>query len=739
MAWPGAPSGSSLAAPLAAQSPAPDSANKVQLSGYVTASYFYATEPDGRRITGRLYDRFHDEFEVNAARLTIQKPVAIDRRDAGFQVDLLYGQNASQIRSAGLSLGDDGDIPQAFVTLNVPTGQDRYVRFAAGKRWTMMDVEYVDDILNPNYSHGYPYIYVSNFTDVGLSVEAKVFGVVEADVRLINGWDVVEDNNKAKSVMARLGITPSDKVALSFLAGAGPEQADNTHDNRYVGQFVGTFKPAQKTTFYTEFDAGSEEGLGRGWWKRFMVERRRVGRLRSLARGVARAARRLSRRHGRGAHLGRVRIPRCRLATVAEPDSDIQCEVVGACAGPAGGPLRAFEPGRLRRWSEGQPADAWSRDVVHLLTDGCRLAGAQRRAQKGHRPGTDGVSPYHGRIRTRRSGSAGATAPEGASPGAAEVAGESQIGTTGFFEIVRRRERGKLKVYIGSAAGTGKSYRMLQEAHELRRRGVDVVVGFIESHGRSETEAQIGSIEVVARKQIPYRGVMLEEMDLDAVIARRPEVAIVDELAHSNVPGTKHRKRWEDVLDLLDEGINVISAVNVQHLESLNDVISRTLGVTVRETVPDWVIMQADQVVNLDISAQDLQQRLREGKIYKPEKIATALSNFFTHENLTTLRELALREVAKFGGPGARGDRAPRGRNRDAPDGRSYPGRDVQQSDVHGRAAPQGEPGGGAAQLGLVLRLRPDAGGDVRRASTRPSSGSWWTTSSWRRRWARRW
>ena len=218
--------------------------------------------------------------------------------------------------------------------------------------------------------------------------------------------------------------------------------------------------------------------------------------------------------------------------------------------------------------------------------------------------------------------------------------------TTGFFEIVRRRERGKLKVYVGSAAGTGKTFRMLQEAHDQRRRGVDVVVGFVETHRRVETESQIGDLEVVPRKSIAYRNVSLDEMDLDAIIARRPQVAIVDELAHTNVPGARHRKRWEDVLELLDEGINVISAVNVQHLESLNDVIQRTLGVTVRETVPDWVLSSADQVVNLDISAEDLRQRLREGKIYAPEKVPAALSNFFTDENLTTLRELALREVA---------------------------------------------------------------------------------------------
>jgi two-component system sensor histidine kinase KdpD len=187
---------------------------------------------------------------------------------------------------------------------------------------------------------------------------------------------------------------------------------------------------------------------------------------------------------------------------------------------------------------------------------------------------------------------------------------------------------------------------MLQEAHDLRRRGMDIVVGFVETHGRTDTAAQVKDLEVVSRAKIAYRGVTLEEMDVDAVIARHPQIAIVDELAHSNVPGVRHRKRWEDVMQLLDEGINVISAVNVQHLESLNDVVASALGVTVRETVPDWVVASADQVVNLDISAEDLRQRLREGKIYAPEKVEPALRNFFTDENLTTLRELALREVA---------------------------------------------------------------------------------------------
>jgi two-component system sensor histidine kinase KdpD len=218
--------------------------------------------------------------------------------------------------------------------------------------------------------------------------------------------------------------------------------------------------------------------------------------------------------------------------------------------------------------------------------------------------------------------------------------------TAEFVELLKSRERGKLKVYIGSAAGVGKTFRMLQEAHDLRRRGIDVVVGFVETHGRADTAAQIADLEVVPRRQIAYRGVTLEEMDIDAVIARAPGVVIVDELAHTNVPGSRHAKRWQDVELLRDEGISVISAVNVQHLESLNNIIAETLGVTVRETIPDWVVTDADQVVNLDISAEDLRQRLTDGKIYAAEKIPAALANFFTEENLTTLRELALREVA---------------------------------------------------------------------------------------------
>jgi two-component system sensor histidine kinase KdpD len=212
--------------------------------------------------------------------------------------------------------------------------------------------------------------------------------------------------------------------------------------------------------------------------------------------------------------------------------------------------------------------------------------------------------------------------------------------------LVPRPARGRLKIYVGSAAGVGKTYRMLQEAHDLRRRGVDVVIAAIETHGRRETLAQCGDLEQVPLRTITYRGVSLHELDLEAVIARRPQVALVDELAHSNVPGVTHPKRWEDVLALLEAGISVISAVNVQHVESLNRLVEQTLGVVVRETVPDWMLARADQVVSIDLPADELRQRLLDGKIYAPEKVRTALDHFFTEENLTALRELALREVA---------------------------------------------------------------------------------------------
>ena len=216
-----------------------------------------------------------------------------------------------------------------------------------------------------------------------------------------------------------------------------------------------------------------------------------------------------------------------------------------------------------------------------------------------------------------------------------------------FLELVERAKRGRLKLYVGFAAGVGKTYRMLQEAQELRRRGVDVVVAFVEPHGRPETEALVQGLEIVPRQRSEYRGVAVEEMDLDAVRARHPTVAVVDEIPHTNAPGSQNRKRYQDVLALLDAGINVIGAMNVQHLESLNGLIERATGVAVRETVPDSFLKQADQVVNLDLAVEDLQERLRAGKIYTPEKIPWALENFFKDQNLAALRELALREVAE--------------------------------------------------------------------------------------------
>ncbi len=216
-----------------------------------------------------------------------------------------------------------------------------------------------------------------------------------------------------------------------------------------------------------------------------------------------------------------------------------------------------------------------------------------------------------------------------------------------FLELVQRARRGRLKLYIGFAAGVGKTYQMLEEAHALARRGVDVVLGFIETHGRAETAALIDGLEVVPRTSVEYRGVTVEEMDLDGVLARRPAVAIVDEIAHTNVPGGRNRKRYRDVLELIDAGINVIGAFNIQHLDSLNDLVERVTGVAVRETVPDSFLKQADQVVNLDLAVEDLQERLRSGKIYTEDKVAWALEHFFAQSNLSTLRELALREVAE--------------------------------------------------------------------------------------------
>lgn len=216
-----------------------------------------------------------------------------------------------------------------------------------------------------------------------------------------------------------------------------------------------------------------------------------------------------------------------------------------------------------------------------------------------------------------------------------------------FLELVERAKRGRLKVYIGFAAGVGKTYRMLEEAHELKKRGVDVVLAFIETHGRAETAELIAGLEVIPRRRIEYRGLITEEMDLDAVLARRPQVAVVDEVAHTNVPGSRNPKRYQDIFEILEAGINVIAAFNVQHLESLKDLVERATDVVIRETVPDTFLKQADQVVNLDLAVEDLLERLKAGKIYDPHKISVALEHFFKAEKLSPLRELALREVAE--------------------------------------------------------------------------------------------
>jgi two-component system, OmpR family, sensor histidine kinase KdpD len=206
--------------------------------------------------------------------------------------------------------------------------------------------------------------------------------------------------------------------------------------------------------------------------------------------------------------------------------------------------------------------------------------------------------------------------------------------------------RAKLRIYIGAAPGVGKTYAMIEDAHQFRREGVDVVIGFIETHGRSETESAIGDLERVPRRRVEHRGVTLEEMDVDAILARRPVLCIVDELAHTNVAGSRHAKRYQDVLDLLDAGIGVMTAVNIQHLETLNDAVSRVTGVVVRETVPDTFLDRADEVVNVDVTVEELHSRLKQGKVYRPENVEQALANFFRETNISTLRELALRATA---------------------------------------------------------------------------------------------
>lgn len=215
-----------------------------------------------------------------------------------------------------------------------------------------------------------------------------------------------------------------------------------------------------------------------------------------------------------------------------------------------------------------------------------------------------------------------------------------------FLDLIKQSHRGKFKVYIGMSAGVGKSYRMLQEAHQLLDAGVDVQIGYIETHQRTETEALVEGLPVIARRRLFYKGKELDEMDTQAIINLHPEIVVVDELAHTNIEGSANPKRWQDVMQILDAGISVISAVNIQHIEGLNEHVREITGVEVGERVPDSVLALADEVVNIDLTADELITRLKAGKIYKPDKIATALNNFFRQENILQLRELALKEVA---------------------------------------------------------------------------------------------
>ena len=215
-----------------------------------------------------------------------------------------------------------------------------------------------------------------------------------------------------------------------------------------------------------------------------------------------------------------------------------------------------------------------------------------------------------------------------------------------FLDLIQKSRRGKFKIYLGMSAGVGKTYRMLQEAHALLRNSVDVKIGFIETHQRAETHQLLDGLPAIPRRKIFYKGKELEELDLQAILNARPEVVLVDELAHTNAEGSKHEKRWQDVVDILQAGISVISALNIQHIESLNEEVKQITGIEVRERVPDSLLKMADEVVNIDLTADELIARLKEGKIYPQDKIALALQNFFQAPHILQLRELALKEAA---------------------------------------------------------------------------------------------
>src|ERR1700759_4626332 len=226
------------------------------------------------------------------------------------------------------------------------------------------------------------------------------------------------------------------------------------------------------------------------------------------------------------------------------------------------------------------------------------------------------------------------------------MADDKDPGVQHFLDLIRQSRRGKFKIYIGMSAGVGKTYRMLQEAQTLLRNGVDVQIGYIETHRRKETEAQLQGLPVLPRRKLFYKGKELDELDMQAILNIHPEVVIIDELAHTNIEGSKNEKRWQDVMEILDAGINVISAVNIQHIESLNEEIRKITGIEVAERVPDSVLEEADEGVNIDLTAHELVTRLKEGKIYAADKIAIPLQNFFQPEKILQLRELALKEVA---------------------------------------------------------------------------------------------
>lgn len=215
-----------------------------------------------------------------------------------------------------------------------------------------------------------------------------------------------------------------------------------------------------------------------------------------------------------------------------------------------------------------------------------------------------------------------------------------------FLQLIRRSSRGRLKIYLGYGPGVGKTYQMLSEAHRLKQDRIDVVVGVIETHGRADTAKLLDGLDVIPRRTLEYRGIKIDEMDVDAILARKPQVVLVDELAHTNAPDSRNPKRYQDVQELLAAGIHVLSTLNVQHLESLYNTVEKLLGVKVRERVPDAVLSEADVVVNVDLAAEDLQRRLREGKVYPKDRAGAALENFFTPSNLEHLRELTFREVA---------------------------------------------------------------------------------------------